>query len=170
MTEQQVVLIEAVKVQNWEVSLFSNGTAVLRARYWNRRNYIYNAEWDKEQGCVLYSPYDSEYQPKYLFKAVNAIFKRNLDKIGVNVNEQKAVESEVVAVEAVEVAVERVWTPYDASAAVEGFDGQEHDEETLLSAWQYLVDSGLAWRLQGWYGRTASVLISQGLINAPAKG
>jgi hypothetical protein len=119
---------------------------------------------------VLYSPYDSEYQPKYLFKAVNAIFKRNLDKIGVNVNEQKAVESDVVAVEAVEVAVERVWTPYDASAAVEGFDGQEHDEETLLSAWQYLVDSGLAWRLQGWYGRTASVLISQGLINAPAKG
>lgn len=78
-------------------------------------------------------------------------------------NSSQAVESEVVAVE---VVAERVWTPYDASAAVEGFDGKEHDEETILSAWQYLVNTGLAWRLQGWYGRTASALISQGLISA----
>jgi len=29
------------------------------------------------------------------------------------------------------------WTLYDAVAACEGFDGLEHDEETLLDAWQY---------------------------------
>lgn len=66
--------------------------------------------------------------------------------------------------------VERIWTPYDACAAVEGFDGEEHDEETILSAWQYLVDTGLAWSLQGSYGRSAMSLIEQGLINPPAKG
>lgn len=58
------------------------------------------------------------------------------------------------------------WTPYDAVAAAEGFDGIEHDEETILSAWQYLVDTGLAWSLQGWFGRTANSLIEAGYITA----
>lgn len=40
-------------------------------------------------------------------------------------------------------------------------------EEQYLEAWQYLVDTGLAWRLQGWFGRTARDLISNGLITAP---
>lgn len=61
----------------------------------------------------------------------------------------------------------QTWTPYDASACVEGFDGLDHDEETILSAWRYLVDTGLAWRLQGWYGRTANQLINDGYITAP---
>ena len=61
----------------------------------------------------------------------------------------------------------QTWTPYDASACVEGFDGLEHDEDTILSAWQYLVDTGLAWSLQGWYGRTANQLINDGYITAP---
>lgn len=61
------------------------------------------------------------------------------------------------------------WTPYDASACVEGFDGIEHDEETVISAWQYLIDTGLAWSLQGWYGRTASALIDNGVCTAPIK-
>ena len=56
------------------------------------------------------------------------------------------------------------WTPYDASACVEGFDGIEHDEETVISAWQYLIDTGLAWKLQGSYGRTAKYLIEEGII------
>ena len=54
------------------------------------------------------------------------------------------------------------WTSYDACACVEGFDGIEHDEETVLSAWQYLIDTGRCWTLQGWYGRTAQQLIDAG--------
>lgn len=55
-------------------------------------------------------------------------------------------------------------TPYLAVGIAEGFEPAE-SEEQVLAAWQYLVDSGLAWKLQGWFGRTASDMIEQGLIN-----
>ena len=32
-----------------------------------------------------------------------------------------------------------------------------------VQAWQYLIDSGHAWTLQGWYGRTAVSLIDDGI-------
>lgn len=56
---------------------------------------------------------------------------------------------------------------FNAVGLAEGFiDGTE---DQVLEAWQYLVNSGLAWQLQGWFGRTASHLIEQGLITAPAR-
>jgi hypothetical protein len=36
----------------------------------------------------------------------------------------------------------------------------DHEEE--LEAWQYLIDTGMVWKLQGWYGRTAKRLIDEG--------
>ena len=59
------------------------------------------------------------------------------------------------------------WTNYDAVAAVEGFDGIEHTEDEIISAWQYLINTGLAWNLQGWFGRTADALIEQGICEGP---
>lgn len=54
------------------------------------------------------------------------------------------------------------WTQYDACACVEGFDGQDHTDDEIISAWQYLIDTGICWSLQGWYGRTAAALIDSG--------
>lgn len=54
---------------------------------------------------------------------------------------------------------------YTATGLAEGFIEAE-SEEQILEAWQYLVDTGLAWQLQGWFGRTAHQLISEGFINA----
>jgi hypothetical protein len=36
------------------------------------------------------------------------------------------------------------------------------DEETIIKAWQHLIDTGLAWELQGWFGRSAMALIESG--------
>ena len=64
------------------------------------------------------------------------------------------------------------WTSYLATAYAEGFcEGEGASEEKQLAAWQYLVDNGICWKLQGWFGRTASALIEAGKIQpAPRKG
>jgi hypothetical protein len=55
---------------------------------------------------------------------------------------------------------------FNAVGIAEGFIEAE-SEEQVIEAWQFLVDSGLAWQLQGWFGRTAKQLIEQGVISAP---
>ena len=52
---------------------------------------------------------------------------------------------------------------YDAVMIAEGVI--EVDEDKQIEAWQHLVDTGLAWSLQGWFGRTAQSLIDEGVIN-----
>jgi len=54
----------------------------------------------------------------------------------------------------------------DITSAVmiaEGVD--EADEETQIEAWQFLHDTGLAYQLQGSFGRMARDLIAQGIIS-----
>ena len=54
---------------------------------------------------------------------------------------------------------------YRACGIVEGFEETSGDEETF-AAWQWLIDTGHCWTLQGWYGRTAANLIQQGVCHA----
>jgi hypothetical protein len=35
-------------------------------------------------------------------------------------------------------------------------------EEQYIKAWQHLIDTGLAWSLQGWFGRQATTMIECG--------
>ena len=55
-------------------------------------------------------------------------------------------------------------TNYEAVAIIE--DGFEREYEVQIEAWQHLIDTGLAWTLQGWFGRTAVRLIEGGVCTA----
>ena len=57
-------------------------------------------------------------------------------------------------------------TPYLATAIAEGFcEGKGATREQQIEAWQYLHDTRRAYKLQGWFGRTAQDLINEGIIN-----
>ncbi len=50
---------------------------------------------------------------------------------------------------------------YTATGIAEGFIEAESQDQ-YIEAWQTLINTGLCWRLQGWFGRTAQRLIEDG--------
>ena len=55
----------------------------------------------------------------------------------------------------------REWSTFDAAMVAEGVEEVETEEE-FIEAYQYLIDTGVVWQLQGSFGRTAMALIDQG--------
>jgi len=57
---------------------------------------------------------------------------------------------------------------FTAVGIAEGFV-EADSEEQVIQAWQYLIDTGLVWQLQGWFGRTAAHLIGEGICTDNAR-
>ena len=57
-------------------------------------------------------------------------------------------------------------TNYKATLIAEGVQEPDYPEQ-YIEAWQHLIDTGLVWKLQGFFGRTAQTLISEGICTAP---
>lgn len=55
---------------------------------------------------------------------------------------------------------------YKAVSIAEGFCDFTPTEAEQIEAWQHLIDTGLAWTLQGWFGHYAMSLIEQGVCTA----
>lgn len=53
---------------------------------------------------------------------------------------------------------------FTACGLAEGFIEPE-SEDQVINAYQYLIDCGIVWQLQGTYGRTAKSLIDQGICH-----
>ncbi len=50
----------------------------------------------------------------------------------------------------------------DAIEVIEGEGFSESNEDRFIEAFQVLINSGVVWSLQGYYGRTARSLIESG--------
>jgi hypothetical protein len=55
---------------------------------------------------------------------------------------------------------------YTATMIADGAIEPE-SEEQAIEAWQHLINTGLVWQLQGSFGRTANLLIEQGICYLP---
>jgi hypothetical protein len=55
----------------------------------------------------------------------------------------------------------------DLVTKIIAYENGEMNEERMISFFQELIDSGVAWKLQGSYVRAAEDLIEQGLCYLP---
>ena len=53
----------------------------------------------------------------------------------------------------------------DIVNAINEYESGELDQVDTVELFQHLVDTGLAWSLQGHYGRTAMSMIHEGIVS-----
>ncbi len=54
----------------------------------------------------------------------------------------------------------------DLTSQIIAYEEGELEEQEMIELFQTLINNGMAWTLQGHYGRTATQLIEAGLCNA----
>ncbi len=52
---------------------------------------------------------------------------------------------------------------FDTVAFITAFEAGELTDDAVIEGFQHLIDSGVVWQLQGVYGRTAEILIDEGV-------
>tara|TARA_B100001057_G_scaffold481707_1_gene556053 strand:- start:2334 stop:2558 length:225 start_codon:yes stop_codon:yes gene_type:complete len=60
----------------------------------------------------------------------------------------------------------QTMTDMEAIDIAEGYT-ETDDIDLYAKAWQHLIDTGLAWSLQGWFGRQAMRLVRGGYCTLP---
>lgn len=57
--------------------------------------------------------------------------------------------------------------PYDIVGQIIAYESGELDDDATIELFQHLVNTGMAWSLQGSYGRAAAAMIDAGVVTSP---
>lgn len=57
---------------------------------------------------------------------------------------------------------------FDTLDFIMAYEGGEVTQDEMIEGFQHLIDNGMAWTLQGHYGRTATALINAGYCHRKA--
>ena len=57
--------------------------------------------------------------------------------------------------------------PFDVVGFIMDYENGGLDDEAIVVGFQHLINDGTVWNLQGSYGRTAEILISNGFCTFP---
>jgi hypothetical protein len=60
----------------------------------------------------------------------------------------------------------KIKGPLDLTGDIIAYEQGELSEDKIVDLFQHLIDTGMAWSLQGHYGRTAKALIEAGYCHA----
>ena len=55
---------------------------------------------------------------------------------------------------------------FDEVSFLMDYEAGQLSDDAMIEGFQHLIDTGLCWKLQGHYGRTATYLIQQGICEA----
>ena len=68
---------------------------------------------------------------------------------------------------------EKKMTVFEAIDIAENYGEDEltepENEKRYIQAWQLLIDTGTCWQLQGWFGRTAMMMVDLGHCSLPER-